>query len=182
MKSALSALRTQLAELRRHIGMMDIEWELLAASSASPPCSASDEIAERFRQHVGVAVAKRRFDYNCVIISLYGALEYYIEALARLYVTGLNVTVPKYVDLPQKILESHINLTYIPHISRCFSPNSPLELKEGENRVRSGLHSRKVSRRWYWGPTASGLWPRLFRTAALGQRHRTNGSAGKTGS
>jgi hypothetical protein len=112
MKSALAVLRTELADLRRHIGMMDIEWELLAASSASPPCSASDEIAERFRQHVGVAVAKRRFDYNCVIISLYGALEYYIESIARLYVKGLNSIVPKYMDLPHKIIESHVNVTF----------------------------------------------------------------------
>lgn len=111
MKSALVALRTGIQELRGHIKATEIEWDLLAASSASPPCSASDGIAVRLRQHVGQGVAKRRFDYNCIIISLYGLLEQYVEALVVAYGDTLNEIVPRYEDLPVAIKERHIGLT-----------------------------------------------------------------------
>ena len=64
------------------------------------------------RQHVGQGVAKRRFDYNCIVISLYGLLEQYIEALVLGYADALNGIVPRYEDLPGPIRERHIGLTF----------------------------------------------------------------------
>jgi hypothetical protein len=113
MKSAIAALQTEIQELRWHIKAMEIEWDLLAASSASPPCSASDELALNLREHVGQAIgAKRRFDYNCIIISLCVAFERYLEDVVMAYVEYVNFIVPSYDDLPKAIKDSHIELTF----------------------------------------------------------------------
>ena len=69
-------------------------------------------LALTLRQHVGQGVAKRRFDYNCIVISLYGLLEQYIEALVLAYADALNGIVPRYEDLPGPIRERHIGLTF----------------------------------------------------------------------
>ena len=119
MKSALVALQAGIADLRWFIESLRIEWELLASATASPPCSQGDEMAARLRQHVeGNHVAKRRYDYNSLIVSLYGVLEQYIEALMCTYASSLNAVVPRYADMPDAVRNSHINLTF-DLISKC---------------------------------------------------------------
>lgn len=112
MKVALASLRTGILELRQHIEMLDIERQLLAVATAAQPRSASDKIAMKLRQHVGHGIAKRRFDYNCIIISLYGFLEHYLEELIAEYAATVNEIVPMYDKLPAEIVGSHINLTF----------------------------------------------------------------------
>jgi len=112
MKAALASLRTGIQELRQHIEMMEIERELLAVASAARRRSASDKIAKRFREHVGRGVVKRRFDYNCIIIFLYGLIEQYLEALVTAYVATINKIVPTYDELPRAILALHVTLTF----------------------------------------------------------------------
>lgn len=113
MKSALVALQAGIADLRWFIEFLGIEWELLSAATASPPCSPGDGMAARLKQHVeGNHVAKRRYDYSSLIVSLYGVLEQYIETLMRAYSSSLNSVVPHYADMPESVRSSHVNLTF----------------------------------------------------------------------
>jgi len=113
MKSALAALQAGVEELRWYIKSLRIEWELLAAATASPPCSDGDGIAAKLKAHtIGRAVAKRRFAYNSLIISLYGLLEQYIETLIRSYSSGLNSVVPRYAEMPDALKGTHVTLSF----------------------------------------------------------------------
>jgi hypothetical protein len=112
MNAALTAFKTGVKDLRWHIDALDIEWKLLATPRAGTPYTPRDEQAQRLQMHVGAGgAAKRRFDYNSVVISLYGLLENYVESLLAGYLAALSVTVPKYADLPEAIRESHIPLS-----------------------------------------------------------------------
>src|SRR5262245_61582501 len=111
MNAALTAFQAGIREIRWYIEALEIEWRLLAAQHATPPCSQSDEQAQRLQAHVGTGAAKRRFDYNSVIISLYGLLEQYVESLVRGYAAALNAVVPQYSDLPDSIKNSHVSLS-----------------------------------------------------------------------
>jgi hypothetical protein len=110
MNSALTAFQSGIADLRWHIESIGIESELLAAATATPPCSQGDRLAAKLKEHfTGRSVAKRRFDYNSLIISLYGLLEQYIEGLVRGYSASLNALLPRYADMPDPI-KHHISL------------------------------------------------------------------------
>ncbi|HEV2146572.1 MAG TPA: MAE_28990/MAE_18760 family HEPN-like nuclease, partial [Longimicrobiaceae bacterium] len=55
--------------------------------------------------------SKRQFDYNSVVVSLYGFLEQYIESLLREYIARLNAIAPRYGDLPEQVRKHHTDLT-----------------------------------------------------------------------
>jgi hypothetical protein len=112
MKSAITVLRTGITDLRWHIAAIEIEWNLFAASTATAPCSPRDALAAQLTKHIGRGVAKRRFDYNSIIISLYGLLEQFIESLIRSYAAGLNGIVPRYLELPAAIKNAHVELSF----------------------------------------------------------------------
>jgi hypothetical protein len=111
MNAALAAFQVGIEEIRWYIQALEIEWRLLAAQHATPPCSPCDTQAQALQAHVGTGAAKRRFDYNSVIISLYGLLEQYVESLVRGYVAALNAVVPQYNDLPDPIKNAHVSLS-----------------------------------------------------------------------
>lgn len=47
------------------------------------------------------------FQYNSIIISLYGLLEHFIESLVKEYIEYLNRSIPKYSDVPTEIRDNH---------------------------------------------------------------------------
>jgi len=112
MNSALTALQSGIADLRWHIESLGIESALLIAPTATSPCSEGERLAAKLKQHMtSRSVAKRRFDYNSLIISLYGLLEQYIEGLVRGYSAGLNAILPRYADMPEAVRTAHLVLS-----------------------------------------------------------------------
>lgn len=55
------------------------------------------------------SITKKTFQYNAVIISLYGILEQFIEGIIVEYLNQVNRTVEKYNNLPQKIIDNHVD-------------------------------------------------------------------------
>lgn len=51
---------------------------------------------------------KKIYDYNLLIITLYGVLESYIEESIKEHLEILNKTILHYKDLPEKIIDNHI--------------------------------------------------------------------------
>jgi hypothetical protein len=112
MKAALAALLSGTNDLRHHIGLIQTEWALIAAKTASPHCSQADELAAELQRQIGTGAAKRQFDYNSAIISLYGLLEQFVEALVRAYAESLNRLVQDYSALPEPLRNSHIDASF----------------------------------------------------------------------
>jgi hypothetical protein len=112
MKATLDAFLGGIGDLRRHVEGLQIEWALLAANTAEPACSAADELAGKLQRHIGAGVAKRQFDYNSIVISLYGLLEQFIEGLIRGYANRLNALTPDYGSLPEPIRNAHVELSF----------------------------------------------------------------------
>ena len=54
---------------------------------------------------------KKNYDYNIVIITLYGILENYIEEIIIAYLACLNRVIKDYDNLPQKIKNNHLELS-----------------------------------------------------------------------
>jgi hypothetical protein len=54
---------------------------------------------------------KKQFDYNSIVVSLYGFLEQFVEGLCRSYVSYINGVVPTYDELPPELLKNHVPLT-----------------------------------------------------------------------
>lgn len=111
MNAAVEAFNAGASALRDHVRGLQLEWQLLAASCSTPPCSAADAAAATWRSHIGSGIGKRRFDYNSVVISLYGLLEQYVEALVRDYALHLHSVTSVYTELPEAFQKAHTELS-----------------------------------------------------------------------
>ncbi len=56
-------------------------------------------------------VLKRTFNYNSLIISLYGYFEKFIEDIIELYVDDLNTSISDYNQLPEPLIKNHLSLS-----------------------------------------------------------------------
>lgn len=54
---------------------------------------------------------KAQYDYNTIVVSLYGYLERYIEDLIGEYLDQLSNRVPQFLDLPNSIQTNHLTLS-----------------------------------------------------------------------
>lgn len=52
--------------------------------------------------------SKKLYEYNLIIITLYGVLESFIEQIGKEYLEELNRIYEKYSQLPQRIIDNHI--------------------------------------------------------------------------
>jgi len=113
MRSASLAFSRNLEYLRFYLQSLEMESELLSKKVISSIPSELENALLNLQNHLyRSAASKRRFDYNSVIVSLYGFLEQYIEELLREYTTAISEIVPLYNDLPEKIVKHHIELSY----------------------------------------------------------------------
>ncbi|KHD08920.1 hypothetical protein PN36_04685 [Candidatus Thiomargarita nelsonii] len=109
MKNSLETFITGLADLQNHIHGLEIESRLLLApvdENTSPLLVQLQGLASRL-------IGQRQiFNYNSVIISLYGFLEPFIESLISKYLNFINTIVPNYEELPEPIKKNHIELSF----------------------------------------------------------------------
>lgn len=114
MRNGLSTFDAELGSLAQYIRGLELERQLLAQQL--PPQSDQDgNIVRLLREAQSLASqpgARRRFEYNGVIISMYGLLEQYVEALIRGYVVALNDLTPTYAELPEHIRSNHVPLSF----------------------------------------------------------------------
>ena len=55
--------------------------------------------------------SKRIYDYNLIIITIYGILEGFIEQIIKTYLTMMGESVKKYSELPEEIKKNHIQFS-----------------------------------------------------------------------
>ncbi|HRW04475.1 MAG TPA: MAE_28990/MAE_18760 family HEPN-like nuclease [Caldilineaceae bacterium] len=112
MKASQSAFLQNLESLKHYLQALDLESDLLGQRTTSSNPSEIEKSFHKFKEHLTSSAGKRRFDYNSIIVSLYGFFEQYVEALLRSYIIAINGIVPKYELLPEQIIKRHLELSY----------------------------------------------------------------------
>ncbi|MCK5616842.1 hypothetical protein KAR91_84050, partial [Candidatus Pacearchaeota archaeon] len=113
MKASLLALETGLRDLRHYIKGIEIESKLLSFNYEELLPKKSNNPVILFQKHISQSISsKKRFEYNTIIVSLYGFLEQFIEAIIVGYLNYLNRIIPSYDDLPSPIKDNHIELSF----------------------------------------------------------------------
>jgi hypothetical protein len=113
MKVSLQSFLNGLADLRHYIQGLVIELELLSTLVESNTPSPAESILVRLQAHAPRPNSQWRvFNYNSIIISLYGFFEQFVESLLMAYINDLNEVVPRYQQLPESITKSHTELSF----------------------------------------------------------------------
>lgn len=110
MNSILLKFKTQLEGLRKLVQFYETENKLQADFIVYDPDQSKAYLYELSQHFKAFSVTKREFNYNSLVISLYGYFERFIEDIVVDYLDQLNKAVPNYNDLPEKITERHYSL------------------------------------------------------------------------
>lgn len=112
MKSSLSAFKKGLSDLQLYMEGLALETKII-------PIDKTGELADwelHYKllcdHYQATRSIKKRHDYNSIIISMYGLVEQYIEALMQNYLELLQKIVPSYHDIPVSIINNHIGVSF----------------------------------------------------------------------
>lgn len=112
MRASLTQFQQGLEDLKHYIKGIEIESRILGLDISSCAQSQATVIVNDFKDHYDSLTTKRRFEYNTIIISLYGYLEQFVEGLLVAYLNYLNSVVPSYGELPEAIPRYHVELSF----------------------------------------------------------------------
>lgn len=111
--------KKRLDDLRHYIHGLELESRLISLKVSKNLQTECESLVSAYQEHILEARKKKRqFDYNSIIVSLYGFLEQFIESLIESYLKQLNIIIPLYAKLPEDITKNHIDLSveFIKHI------------------------------------------------------------------
>lgn len=113
MKSCLSVFKQGLSDLQQYIKGLDLEAKLILPEGKGEKSIVLENQLKHFFEHRNTNRAlKRRFDYNSIIVSMYGLVEQYIKALMQDYLESLQKIVPSYSGLPEPITKNHVAVSF----------------------------------------------------------------------
>src|SRR5258706_5657131 len=101
MWACLGRLKEGLSLLRHYIDGIDKEDILLRLDSEN--CGDAVPVIKDFQEHFRSKNNKAQYEYNTIIVSLYGYLERYIEDLIGEYLDQVSSLVPEFLELPSSI-------------------------------------------------------------------------------
>lgn len=97
MDLVIETLKNDMLELRNHISFIEhLKVDILTTSKNYEYSNSS---------------SKRKFEYNSIIVSLYGLVENYIEKFCFEYVEIIEKIIPLYNYLETKFTDNHFNLS-----------------------------------------------------------------------
>ena len=110
MKANLTNFQKGLTDLRLYIDGLLLEDNLLLPAEFNGNALEWEIKARKLIDHLkNNRASKKQFDYNSVVVSLYGLVERYIEDLLRNYIRVLGKIVSSYKNLPDQIIKNHVN-------------------------------------------------------------------------
>lgn len=110
MKASLYTFVIGLRDLRNYIKDMELEYQVLFSKRGEK--IPFDHEAPSIEHRVSSSIVKwKMFNYNCIIISLYGYFEQYIESLLESYIKNISKMAPRYSDIPEPIKNNQIDLS-----------------------------------------------------------------------
>lgn len=112
---ALSAALAAIDEVRRFVGISNQEVEVVRQLlDLKPPLKAPASVWLRdvveFRN-------KKKYDYVCAVVLIYGALERFIEDSVEEQITALCGATKSYAELPERLRVAHFN-HFVTHLQR----------------------------------------------------------------
>jgi hypothetical protein len=112
MWASLIAFQYGLGQLRHYISGLEKHDRLLGAKVEDCPDGSNCKILiSDLQAHFKTQNSKATFEYNTIIVSLYGYVEQYVESLIGEYLTYLSDTVPSYGQLPGALQQRHLDLS-----------------------------------------------------------------------
>jgi hypothetical protein len=111
MESNRDQFLKEMSDLRKLISFYNSEIKLLSDFEIIELTPLSELVIELSTQLKEIHVSKRQFNYNSIIISLYGSFEKFIENTIGIYIDSLNAIILEYDKLPDAILASHFRLS-----------------------------------------------------------------------
>ena len=113
MKASLQAFIRGLSELRIHLAIIESEKRLFGIVLGLQDKSLVEAELAALAEQAGAGGFKKRFDYNSVIVALYGFFEQFVEGLLKGYLRRLSATSGNYTDLPESIRANHVDVTAV---------------------------------------------------------------------
>lgn len=111
MESLLIGFHKELAELKSLIQFYELESELHDNFNFDNGSKENILLEKLSNQIKTFKLAKLQFNYNSIIISLYGSFERFIESCLVSYVESINKLIDLYSDLPDVISKNHFTLS-----------------------------------------------------------------------
>lgn len=112
MKTPLVEYIGGLSDLRHYINGLDIEAQILTSVTSCRKFSVCKSNILNFQEHwENIYIRKKQFNYNSIIVSLYGYFEQYIEGLINKFAIIINEIVPSYKHLDSQIQAQHLRLS-----------------------------------------------------------------------
>src|SRR5688500_14183764 len=106
---SIGRLTDSLNLLRHYVDGLDKQDHLLGIEAET--CGDARLLIKDIQDHFRSTNQKAQYDYNTIIISLYGYLERYVEDLITEYLTQISSNVPTFSELPPSIQGSHTTLS-----------------------------------------------------------------------
>lgn len=106
MWACIDRLKEGLALLRHYLDGLDKQDSLLTVDAEA--CGEANQQVKELQDHFRAKNNKARYDYNTIIISLYGYLERFIEDLISEYLALVSSHAPTFADLPPSIQTNHL--------------------------------------------------------------------------
>lgn len=139
MKDSIESFKREIGDLRHYIRGIELESQLLSFRSHKTALSEESSLIRAIQEHHSEFATKRRqFNYNTIIVSLYGFLEQFVESLISAYIRYLNMIIPEYENLPEAIRKNHVTLSLD---LLKLSEQSKYREKFSTEEIISNLHS-----------------------------------------
>lgn len=121
----------ELKDLNSLIEFYELEKKLFDSFEENPTKKEERIILELSQCIKTFSLSKRQFNYNSIIISLYGSFERFIENILITYVDRINSLIKTYSELPESILKQHLLLS-ISLLNKVEQPkyNGPLRKED----------------------------------------------------
>lgn len=113
MKSILINYHNNLEELKKFINIQQYERNIISKIEKKIIKVHNIEDLQIFYQLYNDFSGKRIFEYTAIIIYMYSSLESFIEESVKLYLNELSLTIEKFNELPEKIVNNHAHLSAI---------------------------------------------------------------------
>ena len=155
MKAAFKVFEKGLDDLNQYIEALHLQTDAVKAIlKTSPPLESLN-----YATLIANFSPKRRFEYNCIIITLYGLLERFSEDLLEEYLLEVNSTVDEYGKLPHSLTKAHYDLT-VTHLSRANQKyyrgiTSPATIVENFNSCLQNKKTYKLTTETFCHHTAN---------------------------
>ncbi|MFZ4522748.1 MAG: MAE_28990/MAE_18760 family HEPN-like nuclease [Bacteroidales bacterium] len=138
MNEIRNQFHRELQDLRKLITFFNSEIKLLADFDLSEN-NINNEILGELSTNLKIFhISKRQFNYNSIIISLYGSFERFIENILISYIDIMNRLIDKYDRLPEAIIKNHFTLS-LSLLNKIEQPKYTGPLKKEE--IISNLHT-----------------------------------------